>query len=138
MGQLQEIGNVEIVKHYISLYEGAFLFRALEKYSTNAIKAKASSPKKERGRLLELSVGSVLNRLPGELYYWRDGKHEVDFVYVLGKSVYAIEVKSSRPRGTRGLTEFRKRFAKSKAVVVREEDFLRFVADPQSFLSSAL
>ncbi len=158
LGQLQEKGNVEIVKHYLSLYEGAFLFRALEKYSTNPLKKKSSSPKIlplcpafyamtigpdastnpiERGRLLELSVGSILDRLPGELYYWREGVNEVDFVYVFGKAVYGIEVKSGKRRGMRGLETFRSRFSGAKTVMIHEENFLDFTRSPENFLKKA-
>jgi predicted AAA+ superfamily ATPase len=45
LGQLQDRGNVELIKNYIHLYEGAFLLKALEKYSAKKIKTKSSSPK---------------------------------------------------------------------------------------------
>ena len=45
LGQLQNKGNTELIKSYISFYEKAFLFKSLEKFSTKAIKIKSSSPK---------------------------------------------------------------------------------------------
>lgn len=156
LGQLQEKGNVEIVKHYLSLYEGAFLFKALEKYSTSSMRKKASSPKilplcpafyamtvgenasnnpEDRGRLFEVAVGSVLNQLPGDLFYWRDGNHEVDFVHCLGKRVIGIEVKSGRAKKTQGMEAFRKRFRTAKTVIIRESDIFEFTRDASAFLA---
>lgn len=45
LGQLQEGGNVDLVKHYLKLYEQAYLLKTLEKFSTNKIQKKGSSPK---------------------------------------------------------------------------------------------
>lgn len=45
LGQLQDRGNVDLIKNYIRLYEGAFLIRILEKFSSKTIKVKTSSPK---------------------------------------------------------------------------------------------
>lgn|GEM_PF-5375193 len=45
LGQLQDRGNVELIKHCISLYEGAYLIKTLEKFSPKEIKVKSSSPK---------------------------------------------------------------------------------------------
>lgn len=99
LGQLQDRGNVELVKYYISLYEGAYLVKALEKFSAKKIITKSSSPKilplapcfyflsildayrsDERGRAFVLLVGAQLVRTGEELYYWREGQDEVDFV----------------------------------------------------------
>jgi hypothetical protein len=32
-GQLQESGNMATIKHYLELFEGAFLIKVLQKYS---------------------------------------------------------------------------------------------------------
>src|SRR5690606_31869678 len=45
LGQLQEGGNVDLVKHYLGLYQKAFLLTTLEKFTTNKINKKTSSPK---------------------------------------------------------------------------------------------
>lgn len=155
LGQLQEKGNVELIKHYLSLFEGAFLFRALKKYSGSQIRSKSSSPKilplctalhgatlsasdlddpEERGRLFEVAVGMLLHRLPGDLYYWRDGKFEVDYVWVNGKQVAAIEVKSGRKKSTYGLNEFSKRYKNAKTRIITPEDFQEFTRDPEKWL----
>ena len=44
---------------------------------------------------------------PCQLFYWRDGNREVDFVTRAGRAVTAIEVKSGRRREARpGLAAF--------------------------------
>ena len=154
LGQLQDQGNVELVKHYLFLLECAFLYRGLEKYSRKEHLKKGSSPKilplcpalctyegglkawsepERRGRLFEVAVGSVLNQLPGRLYYWRDGNDEVDFVYEADRT-YAIEVKSGRKRKAGGLTAFTGRFPDAVPLFLDMEIYPRFEADPEGFL----
>ncbi|MFN8791941.1 MAG: ATP-binding protein, partial [Bdellovibrionales bacterium] len=155
LGQLQERGNVEIIKNYIRLYEGAYLIKALEKYSPATIKTKSSSPKilplapcfyyltlmdeytrEEKGRALELLVGAQLVRTDGQLYYWREGSAEVDYVLKRGRYVWAIEVKSRERPSYRGLEAFRKKYPKSYSVVVTLENYVDFERDPMGFLES--
>lgn len=45
MGQLQDKGNVELMKHYLELFEGAFLLKQLSKFSVKKTLSRASSPK---------------------------------------------------------------------------------------------
>jgi len=128
LGQLQESGNVTTIKHYLELFEGAFLLKTLQKYSGSEVKKRGSSPKiiplntalchafrsplsidtdpDRRGRIFEAAVGAALCRTKGKLYYWRQGKFEVDFVLELEGKLYAIEVKSSRKRSYKGLEKF--------------------------------
>jgi hypothetical protein len=155
LGQLQDHGNVELVKHYLFLLECAFLYRALEKYSRKEYLKKGSSPKilplcpalctyegglkkwsepEMRGRLLEVAVGSVLNQLPGRLYYWREGNDEVDFVYEADRT-YGIEVKSGRKRKTGGLTAFMACYPDAVPMFVDMESYSRFEVDPEGFLA---
>ena len=153
LGQLQNSGNTELIKHYIRLYEGAFLLKALEKFSTSAIKVRSSSPKilplcpafyysnildeyapAEKGRVLELMVGAQLVRTGLELYYWREGQNEVDFVVKKGKRIWAVEVKSGRKRGLLGLENFLAKYPGSKAVIITLENYLDFEKDPKTFL----
>ncbi len=155
VGQLQDPGSVETVKHYLELLEGAFLIKTLQKYSTNLIQKKSSSPKilpmcpalctfsrgeaqlssEDRGRIFELVVGLDLMRLQGTLYYWRDGNDEVDFVYRIGKKVYAIEVKSGRKKSVNGLARFREEFQGSCGIVITPDNYLDFATNPADFLS---
>ncbi len=155
LGQLQDRGNVELIKGYLQLLEAAFLFRSLEKYGRKEYLKKSSSPKilplapalctyvdalrtweepEAFGRLFELAVGATLNRLLGRLYYWRERNDEVDFVYENG-ATYAIEVKSGRKKNTGGLVAFQKRFPDAKAVIITPENFEVFAQDPYAFLS---
>ncbi len=155
LGQLQDQGNVELVKHYLFLLECAFLYRGLEKYSRKEHLKKGSSPKilplcpalctyagdlegwsepEERGRLFEVLVGSVLNQLPGRLYYWRDGNDEVDFIYESDRT-YAIEVKSGRKRRAGGLSAFHARYPDAVPMIVDPDMYLRFESDPECLLN---
>ena len=156
LGQIQEKGNIDLVKHYLDLFEGAFLFRCLQKYTGSAQMRKASSPKiiplcpalysyqitpeevrdpEIRGRIFESCVGSELANLPGDLFYWRDGDFEVDFVHVRGSQVTAIEVKSGRRKRTQGLMAFCKKFPRAKKVFVTLENFGEFAKAPVNFLN---
>lgn len=142
LGQLQDRGNTDLVKHYLRLFEDAFLLRELQKYSAKAVRRRSSSPKilptspalysvtldgeldqEERGRAFEIAVGCLLLRKPGRLYYWRERNDEVDYVYVHGKAVTAIEVKSGRRRRSSALSKFRERFAGSTALLVTPETY---------------
>lgn len=157
VGQLQDPGSIETVKHYIELLEGAFLVKTLQKFSTNPLQKKSSSPKilplcpalctfargetslsaERRGRLLELAVGLDLLQLPGILTYWRVDQDEVDFVYRHGSQLCAIEVKSGRKKSPHGLVKFHKHFPEAKTLVIDPNNYLAFAKNPQSFLRSA-
>ncbi len=153
LGQLQEKGNVELVKYYIELYEGAFLLKTLQKFSLKAHLEKSSSPKvlllcpalvtalgfsgatpQNQGRLFELCVGTELLKTGGELTYWREGNFEVDYVLKLGQTLYAIEVKSGKEKSPRGLEIFQKKNPKAKILFITPENFPIFSQDIVSFL----
>lgn len=157
LGQIQDKGNVEIIKNYIHLYEGAFLLKALEKFSSKAVKIKSSSPKilplapclyqlsildnykdNERGRVFELLVGSQLVRTKEELYYWREGKFEVDFVVKRGRNIWAIEVMSGYRHSRRGHEAFKKQYPKAHLVTIDEQNYFDFEIDPMKFLESKI
>jgi len=136
LGQLQEGGNVDLVKYYLSLYEKAFLIKTLEKYSTNRLQKKASSPKfmpqapifltlfgdRDKGRKFELIVGLHLINTYKDVFYWREGNHEVDFVIKHERKVIGIEVKSGRKKLAPGLTAFTKKF-KAHSIIINPENF---------------
>lgn len=155
LGQLQDRGNTDLIKHYISLYESAFMFHALAKYSAKAWRSRSSSPKmlpacpalytmhqsrqilddpEHRGRVFELAVGAELAQQPGALYYWREGKAEVDFVYAHRDALYAIEVKSGRRKSRKGLTAFLEQTPSAIPVILTPEHFSVLSADPVAFL----
>jgi predicted AAA+ superfamily ATPase len=140
LGQLQESGNVTTIKHYLELFEGAFLLKTLQKYTGSEIKKRGSSPKiiplntalchafrspqivdsdpDWRGRIFEAAVGAALTRTKGKLYYWREGRYEVDFVLELEGKLYALEVKSGRKRRSRGLEKFIQRYSGSIPIII--------------------
>lgn len=153
LGQLQDKGNTDLIKYYIRLYEGAFLVKALEKFSNKTIKTKSSTPKilplapclyyltvldkyssEEKGRVFELVVGAQLVRTGEELYYWREKNNEVDFVLKRGKKIWAIEVKSGRKKNYNGLKVFKENFPTAKAVIITPENYFEFEENVMEFL----
>ena len=145
LGQLQDRGNVTTIKHYLELLQGAFLIRSLQKYTGSEVKKRASSPKivplnsglvhafrnpadvdsepDWQGRIFEAAVGAALATVSGgKLYYWRDGKYEVDYVLCLDRKVFAIEVKSGRRRNMNGLVTFCKHYPDSFPVIIDRDN----------------
>jgi predicted AAA+ superfamily ATPase len=135
------------------MYEGAFLIKALEKSSEKKVKTMASSPKilpmapclyyltfrdeyecDELGRVLELVVGAPRARTGEELYYWREGQYEVDYVLKVGRRVFTIDVKSGRTKGSKGMDAFLSQFPKAVPVYVTLENYIQFEGDPMLFL----
>lgn len=153
LGNLQGKGHVDQIKYYLQLFEEAFLIISLQKYSRKEVLKRTSSPKilplcpafftamkygelssQEKGRLFEVCVGSILNRMNGNLYYWREGNDEVDFVFERGRSLYAIEVKSGQKRSMKGLTKFKNKFPNAKTGFITKENFESFSKGPLNFL----
>lgn len=155
LGQLQDRGNTDLVKHYIALYGGAFLIRDLQNYSAKEWLVRSSSPKMlpacpalytmatgrvdgmdagHRGRVFELAVGAQLSHLPGELFYWRERQAEVDYILKYRGRLFAVEVKSGRKKSARGLEAFLKKFPEACAMIVTPENFERFSESPAEFL----
>ena len=95
------------------------------------------------GRLVESAVGAhLLNGIRGtqiELFYWREGDKEVDFVLRYGDALVAIEVKSGQESlHHSGMDSFIKQFQPNKILLVGDlgiplETFLS--TDPNSFFS---
>jgi predicted AAA+ superfamily ATPase len=147
VGQLQDAGNTTTLAHYLELLAAAGMLTGLQKYSGKAVRQRGSSPKlqvlntalwtaqtgltlKEAradhefwGRLVESAAGAHLANAAAagvcELFYWRDGNHEVDFVTRAGRTVTAIEVKSGRSRETRrGMAAFADAFKPTRKLLV--------------------
>ncbi len=155
LGQLQDKGNTDLVKHYIDLYGGAFLLHALQKYSPKAWLTRSSSPKmlpacpalysmatgvnvaqnpEQYGRAFELAVGAELMQQPGQVFYWRERHDEVDFVYQYRDALYAIEVKSGRKKSAKGLDAFCVQAPHALRAIVTPDNFARFSDHPRDFL----
>ena len=156
LGQLQDKGNVTTIQNYLHLFEGAFLLKQLQKYTHTPLRTKLSSPKlipmstcltnaflgrkefsdsNERGHIFEAAVGAELAKLPGELFYWRDGKYEVDFVWKNNEQLYAIEVKSGRKKHLSGIVRFVEKFENASTVLIDSDNILEFFSKKQSFFS---
>jgi predicted AAA+ superfamily ATPase len=147
LGQLQDAGNTTTLAHYLQLLSGAGLLTGLAKFSGRAVRQRGSSPKLQVlntalmsaqsglsfvearadrefwGRLVESAVGAHLANAAlthgGELFYWREGNDEVDFVMRQGRTVTAIEVKSGRAQDTLpGLQAFSAAFKPTRKLLV--------------------
>ena len=149
LGQLQDKGNTDLIKTYISFYEKAFLFKSLQKFSAKAVKIKSSAPKviplspclslfsqqkNNPGRVFESTVGTQLLRLNGELYYWRERDKEVDFVFCFRKKIYGIEVKFGPKKRFSGMEAFLKKFKKAVPIFIDRQNYKKFLSNTESFL----
>jgi predicted AAA+ superfamily ATPase len=147
LGQLHDAGNTTTLAHYLELLAGAGMLTGLPKFSGATVRSRGSSPKLQVfntgllsaqsgltpaearadhdfwGRLTESAVGAHLANAAVrgicELFYWREGNREVDFVLRAGRVVVAIEVKSGRaPRALPGLTAFGEAFKVKRSLLV--------------------
>ncbi len=157
LGSLQDAGNTATLAGYINLLRESGLICGLQKYGIDTARRRASIPKlqvynnalktvysphtfeqailnrKTWGHIFESGVGAFLvseafkHRF--EVFYWREGNDEVDFVLRKNGSTVAIEVKSNAEKRTDGLDKFRRIFNPTAAFIVgdggiRAEDFL--------------
>ena len=162
LGPLQDAGNTTTLARYLKLLSDAGLLTGLAKHTERPVSAKASTPKlnvlntalmsvasgytfeearADRsywGRTVESAVGAHLVNTASPntaVKYWRDGRHEVDFVLQRGPNTVGIEVKSSAaPAALTGLAEFERRFSPRATVVaggpgVPLHEFLSHPAD---------
>lgn len=147
LGELQDAGNTTTLSHYLELLAGAGLVCGLQKYASQKVRQKGSSPKfmvfntalmsasvginfqaaKEDGkywrRIAASSVGAyLLNSIRGtdiNLFYWREEDKEVDFVLKKGSNLTAIEVKSGYDAMRKsGVDHFVKQFQPSRILLV--------------------
>lgn len=75
------------------------------------------------GRLVESAVGAHLANAAAvgecELFYWREGNREVDFIAKSSPRLTAIEVKSGRRRDApAGMAAFMRRFPGARPLLV--------------------
>lgn len=147
VGQLTDAGNTTTIAHYQQLLESAFLIQGLPKWSGNTLRRRNSSPKwlplntalmsalsgqtfeetrrhpDRWGRFVETAIGAhLVNNASAhgmEIYYWRQGNREVDFVIRKGEKIVAVEVKSGkRTTSLPGLAAFSKRYPSAKTFSV--------------------
>lgn len=146
-GQLQDAGNTTTLAHYLELLAHAGLLTGLSRFAGTAQRQRASSPKFQvfntallsalsgltpsqarqdkawYGRLVESAVGAHLANVAAqgdvELFYWRQGDKEVDFVIRHAGKVAAIEVKSTaEPASRSGLEAFVQAFKPDRVLMV--------------------
>ena len=148
LGSLQDAGNTSTLAGYINLLDESGLLVGLQKFSIDTARCRASVPKFQVynnalktvfspltceqaildrsawGHIFESGVGTYLvnqafvHRF--EVFYWRDGNNEVDFVLRKKGSVVAIEVKSNAEKNTTGLSLFQNKFKPHAAFIVGE------------------
>lgn len=153
LGQLQDKGNTDLIKHYIELYEAAYLLQSITKFSGKAVLTRASSPKliplcgalidrevfetkTGYSRAVEAAVGACLIQSGLKVQYWREGDAEVDYITKYEGVLYAIEVKSGRPRSTKGMGIFTKHFPAARSIYISESNLENFLTDPKTFLQA--
>lgn len=158
LGQLQDAGNTVTLAHYLDLLAGAGMVTGLQKYAADGARSRGSSPKLQVlntalmsaisgrtpaearadrawwGRVVESAVGAHLANAAAaglcELFWWRDGNYEVDFVVRRGRRLTAIEVKSGRtPDTLPGMDAFAREFRPARRLLIGDggvaiEDFL--------------
>lgn len=161
LGQLQDAGNTTTLAHYLELLEGAGLIANIQKYANQKVRQRASSPKLQVmntalmtsqigkdfnslrddhslwGRVMESMIGAYLiNSIRGkniQIFYWREGNYEVDFVLKTSNYLTAIEVKSgNKKENLSGLEKFNSQFNPNKLLVVGEQgiDIEKFLLSP--------
>ncbi|WP_026966206.1 ATP-binding protein [Algoriphagus terrigena] len=147
MGQLSDAGNTTTLANYLALLNEAGLLAGLEKYSPNLVRKRSSVPKfmvhntaimsgitnetretlladhRAWGRWVESAVGAhLINQAFKEkklnIYYWREGNDEVDFVVEYKKRIIALEVKTSKVGSLTGLNSFARQYHPEKSLVI--------------------
>ncbi len=149
LGQLNDAGNTTTLAHYMHLLEKAGLMKALQQYSGNKKRRRASKPKlnvmntalmscfsgysfeqakADRtfwGRLVESAVGAhLINTSCSDLnvFYWRERGIEVDFVLSDGQKLLAIEVKSGKWKGfIKGFEKFTGKYNNAGTLLIGGE-----------------
>ena len=147
LGQLQDAGNTTTLAHYLELLSGSGMVTGLSKYSGGVVRQRGSIPKLQVlnnalmnaqselsvaearadasawERVVESAVGAHLANAAAvgkcELFYWREGSREVDFVVKAGRRVLAIEVKSGeRSESLQGMNAFLRAYPRARPLVV--------------------
>ncbi len=149
-GQLQDAGNTTTLAFYLGLLETAGLLGGLEKFASNSIRKRLSSPKLQVhnnallsaydqhsfqevrqmpaawGRVVESAIGAHLvnHAIKNDfsVYYWRERNDEVDFVLQSGQKTIALEVKSTLSRTKKGMQAFQKRFNPWKTYLIDNQN----------------
>lgn len=151
IGQLKDAGNTTTLANYLNLLGEAGLLQGLQKYSGSAVTTRNTSPKLQVynnalitaytqqpmqqvlhdpvawGRWVENIVGTHLLNASREqyfeLWYWRDGNFEIDFILKQGSKLIAIEVKAGNRIKSSGLTKFENQYGECKKLLIGTDGF---------------
>lgn len=146
LGQLQDAGNTTTIAHYLELLSKAGMITGLPKFSEKETDRRKSSPRlmvydtslmtalSEKGherimgesdlrsRIVESAVGArLLARAPEDgfdVFWWREGNDEVDFVVTMGAAITAIEVKGGHETRQSGMAKFLAKYPQAKRIIV--------------------
>ncbi len=146
MGSLQDAGNTTTLSGYLNALTDSGLLTGIQKFSFDTARRRASIPKfqvfnsalrsvysgytfkeafmnpKVWGRFFESAIGAhiVSSAFAGsyEVFYWRDGNSEVDYIIKKNNKTVAIEVKSNHSAINRGLADLRQRQNLHNSLVV--------------------
>ncbi len=146
LGQLNDAGNTTTVANYLKILSDSGMLCALQKFSNDQARKRASAPKfqvynnalhslyafntleelallpKQWGRHFESAIGAHLASFAFteryNLYYWRDNNMEVDYILQKNGKLIAIEVKSNNESHTAGLDAFNQRFHPQSTIIV--------------------
>jgi len=146
VGSLQDAGNTTTLSGYLNVLKDSGLLAGIQKFSIDRARQRASIPKfqvfnsalrnvyseyslkvamqipKIWGYFFESAIGAhlVSRALTGnyEVYYWREGNLEVDYILKKNNKIAAIEVKSNSDTTNKGLVEFRERYNPHCSIVV--------------------
>ena len=146
LGQLHDAGNATTLAGYLEVLGKVGMLTGLEKYHPSVLNSRKSSPRlmvfdtslltastsrsmksllgdpEARGHLAESAVGAyLLARAPGdgfEVFWWRDGGAEVDFVLRRDEELVALEVKSGRQKAGGGMDAFLRKYPMARRLVV--------------------
>ena len=146
LGQLNDAGNTTTVANYLKILSDSGMLCALQKFSNDQARKRASAPKfqvynnalhslyafntleelallpKQWGRHFESAIGAHLASFAFteryNLYYWRDNNMEVDYILQKNGKLIAIEVKGNNESHTAGLDAFNQRFHPQSTIIV--------------------
>jgi len=146
VGSLQDAGNTTTLSGYLNVLKDSGLLAGIQKFSIDNARQRASIPKfqvfnsalrnvysgysftesmrepRVWGHFFESAIGAHL--INGslienyEIYYWREGDLEVDYILRKDNKIVAIEVKSNYDTYNKGLAAFRERYKPHALMVV--------------------
>ncbi|MDR0794999.1 MAG: ATP-binding protein [Tannerella sp.] len=146
IGSLQDAGNTTTLSGYLNVLKDSGLIAGIQKFSVDKARQKASIPKfqvfnnalrnvysgysfpepmrepRVWGHFFESAIGAHIASKSlsenYEVFYWRDGNLEVDYILKKNNKTVAIEVKSNADTTNKGLAVFRERYKPHSSFVV--------------------